>query len=922
MPDAVASGRATRVAAVAPAQPMRLTLGLAASHPTEEAAFLAALQDKKSSLFHQYLSPDEWNARFAPSASEEAAVVSWAESQGLTVTQRFANRMVVDVEGSSATVSKAFGVNESTYHLGSSSFFANDVEPALPSSISSAVVSIQGLSNFGALTPASGGPAPSYPAYSAGPTRSTQTAWTSSAKATRPKAAKASKAPKARVRTAPGVTPSISGGAYDPSDIDSSQAYDTTALTNQGHCCNPGHVAGGTPAQTSIAIATAGTQKLSDMAGFQAAYPYLAYNVQQINIDGTPTALDGEGTMDMEWATALSNSYGCYCDTAKVYMYDGVNAAFTTFTDIFNHILSDNLARVMSTSWGCAELSCYSSSTMTTEHAIFDAMIGQGWTLVAAAGDHGAYQDLSTASVNYPASDPDFVAAGGTTLHLNSGPSFVSETAWAGGPSGAGANDGGGGGGCSQFFAKPGYQSSTSACSTRSLPDVSLNADWYYTPQNMFFNGSMGGNGGTSIVAPELAGFFAQENAYLQSVGHGTLGQVDYALYGLGAGSGPHHPYYDVTSGCTSNNIGGGWCAGPGYDLATGWGSANLLELGWGLNWMDLPDAGRPVVTYSGPATGVWYNTDQVVSWTVADTGAPPSGVAGFSQGWDAVPADPTSHTTPGAGDTFYAGPQFPNATSGYLALSWAGQGCHTAKVEAWDNMGLQSGVANYGTLCYDTTLPTVTSAPAPHLTTGSQWVTGGGPVSVSWAATDSGSGVASYALSESVDGGAYTPVTLTNPALSSAVLTLAGGHSYQFQVTAKDGAGNVSAVSTGARFTLTVLQEGNAAVTYSAGWTTTTQTGALGGSVRRATAKKKTAKLTFTGTQVAWVATFGSTHGSAAVKLGASTVTVSTNASTTTAAKLAYVAATTAGSHTLTITTSGTAGHPQVDVDAFVFIS
>jgi hypothetical protein len=33
--------------------------------------------------------------------------------------------------------------------------------------------------------------------------------------------------------------------------------------------------------------------------------------------------------------------------------------------------------------------------------------------------------------------------------------------------------------------------------------------------QNFYFNGSLQIGGGTSIVAPELAGFFAQENAYL-----------------------------------------------------------------------------------------------------------------------------------------------------------------------------------------------------------------------------------------------------------------------------------------------------------------------------------------------------------------------------------------------------------------------
>jgi len=75
----------------------------------------------------------------------------------------------------------------------------------------------------------------------------------------------------------------------------SSQAYDTNALDAQGHRCNPLGNSGVTPPATSIAIATAGTQQGSDIAGFQSYYPYLAYHYQEYYIDGTPSCCDGEG---------------------------------------------------------------------------------------------------------------------------------------------------------------------------------------------------------------------------------------------------------------------------------------------------------------------------------------------------------------------------------------------------------------------------------------------------------------------------------------------------------------------------------------------------------------------------------------------------------------------------------------------------
>ena len=58
---------------------------------------------------------------------------------------------------------------------------------------------------------------------------------------------------------------------------------------------------------------------------------------------------------------------------------------------------------------------------MSTRDAIFSEMTGQGWTLVAASGDRGAYDDCSHLAVSFPASDPNVVGAGGTELSLSSG---------------------------------------------------------------------------------------------------------------------------------------------------------------------------------------------------------------------------------------------------------------------------------------------------------------------------------------------------------------------------------------------------------------------------------------------------------------------------------------------------------------------
>ena len=213
--------------------------------------------------------------------------------------------------------------------------------------------------------------------------------------------------------------PNAAPGNYDPTDIYSSQAYDENALHNQSSCCNPAHLSTGPPAQTSIAIATAGSHFYSsDLAAWHTAYPYLAYNLNEYYIDGTPTSPDYEGTMDVEWALSLAISFGSFLDTAHIYVYSGVNAQFTTFNDIYNKILTNNTAKIVSSSWGCAENYCTSDATMNTEHSIFNAMLAQGFTMVNSSGDRGAYADCSHVSVSFPASDPDWLGIGATNLEV------------------------------------------------------------------------------------------------------------------------------------------------------------------------------------------------------------------------------------------------------------------------------------------------------------------------------------------------------------------------------------------------------------------------------------------------------------------------------------------------------------------------
>jgi hypothetical protein len=86
---------------------------------------------------------------------------------------------------------------------------------------------------------------------------------------------------------------------------------------------------------------------------------------------------------------------------------------------------------------------------------------------------------------------------------------------------------------------------------------------------------------------------------------------------------------------------------------------------------------------------------------------------------------------------------------------------------------------------------------------------------------------------------------------------------------------------------------------------------------------KGNTATLTFTGAQVGWMSTEGTTRGAATVQLDTGTpVTINTNNSKVLTAEIVDVVQAANGSHKLVIKLLGTAGHPRVDVDAFVILA
>jgi subtilase family serine protease len=409
----------------------------------------------------------------------------------------------VDVEAPAGVIEKALSVTINRYQVGSASYFSNDRDPAIPAHLAGTVQAVLGLNNLEVMHSASHNIKElAHPDYSPGPAYTVGSRLQGDAIAKKSQATASQKS---------GVKPKSYFGWYAPSDLYADYAYDYQGLQNLGHCCNPLNNPNNSPPESSIAIAIWDDFLDSDFYTFATiSQPVMAYNVQRYYVDGFPTCCGMETTLDVEWSTAMSNSFLSIATTAQIHVYEGTNGQNSTVLDVINRILTDGHARVLSMSWGGAENYLADGHTMDSYHAVFNQMVGQGWTLVAASGDGGATDDCADhLSVDFPPSDPDVTAAGGTSLvEAQFYGWFESEVGWTGGPFGCANNDGGGGGGCSAYYAAPDYQANQ-ACgaASRSVPDLALNADGVYTPQLFVYEGSPTPGGAPALSRRRLRAF-------------------------------------------------------------------------------------------------------------------------------------------------------------------------------------------------------------------------------------------------------------------------------------------------------------------------------------------------------------------------------------------------------------------------------
>jgi hypothetical protein len=528
---------ATALGATPPTQNLTVSVVLP---PSNQAALTTLLQDQSnpgSPEYHHWLSPGQFRSMFGPSQSDVSTVTSWLSADGLTPT---VSGYLVTVTAHASELASVLGTGFERYELaGGGTGDVASSAPLVPTNLAtgqiSSIIGLNTADQFTSqdITPGSAGQSPH---------------------ASRP--------------NDDGLTP-CSGATFAAEG-----RYYT--LDQEGADYGIGSLlsAGENGAGVTIGLYELGQSSAFDISTYEACFGLTnAFTVDPVD-GGAPSGASGTGEADLDAEEAMTQS-----PSANVISYEGPNSSTGAYA-VWNQIVADDTAQVVSTSWGMCEADAESGGVQDAYSTLFKEAAAQGQSIFAASGDSGsegcfASDGTTSEQVTYPASDPWVTAVGGTTLY-----SDAPETAWNWCQDdetiACAEDDGGaGGGGMSRYESRQTYQPNilqwpvAQPCGTecREVPDISANAG---VGMVIYANDSWTVEGGTSFASPFMGGLVADTDS-----GCGRVGILTPLLYDLYSEGSYGSAFNDVATGdndLTGSN-GGQYPARSGYDAATGIGS-------------------------------------------------------------------------------------------------------------------------------------------------------------------------------------------------------------------------------------------------------------------------------------------------------------------------------------------------------------
>ncbi len=127
---------------------LTLRFNMTAAQQADLTQLLLDLQDPNSPRYHQWLTPQQFGARFGLSSSDLAKVTSWLAGKGFTVTRNAPSATSITFTGTVAQVEQAFGTKIHSLSIDGEQHFANLTDPVLPAALAGVVGNITGLNDF------------------------------------------------------------------------------------------------------------------------------------------------------------------------------------------------------------------------------------------------------------------------------------------------------------------------------------------------------------------------------------------------------------------------------------------------------------------------------------------------------------------------------------------------------------------------------------------------------------------------------------------------------------------------------------------------------------------------------------------------------------------------------------------------------
>jgi subtilase family serine protease len=443
--------------------------------------FDVAVSTPGSTLFHHYLRPRAYSARFGATSNEADTTESWLRRAGFTGVQADSRRSYVRATAPVSTINTAFHTQLEQYQrssqagAGSYALRANDRALSVPASLAGSMVGVTGLDNAAPIIPIAG-------------------------------AASTAGSPAASPAASAAASPDACSQYYGQNTISGlPEQFGTTTFPTSvcGYSARQIRAAYGanwknTGKGQTIALVELGQapDMFLDLQDYAAANKMPAPSSQrytELNLGpggacGDPFAteepLDIQASYDIAPRANQLVVDGDACNNGDF----GVQGILDADTTVLGGTAagSQPLATIVSNSWESGDEDQPAALT-DVEHDILVQAVAEGVGMYFSSGDDSG--------VAAPSDDPDATAVGGTTLGIGQAGQRLFETGWstaestvAQGQWTAASQPGAAGGGASLVWAEPSYQQGVVPPDLssvpgdrggpgRSTPDISADGD-------------------------------------------------------------------------------------------------------------------------------------------------------------------------------------------------------------------------------------------------------------------------------------------------------------------------------------------------------------------------------------------------------------------------------------------------------------